>query len=107
MIDLSTETVFSLREAAKVLPPARRGRPVSFQCVLRWVLDGTRAADGQLIKLEALRLGARWVTSRQALQRFAEALTPQASGNQVPTRTPRQRRKAAEKAERELEQLGI
>jgi hypothetical protein len=108
MIDLSNETILALSNAAKNLPPGRKNRPVSFQCVLRWVLNGARAPDGQLVKLEALRLGGRWVTSKEALQRFAEALTPTFAGSPAsPTDTPRQRRKAAEKVERELEELGI
>jgi hypothetical protein len=107
MIDLSTESILSLREAAKLLGPARQGRPVSFQCLLRWVLDGTRSPSGETVKLEAVRLGSRWVTSKEALQRFAEALTPQARGNPVPTRTARQQRRGAEKAERDLERMGI
>ena len=106
MINLSTESTLSLRDAAKLLPPGRLGRPASFQCLLRWVLDGARAPDGQLVKLEALRLGGRWVTSKEALQRFADSLTAR-SDKPVSTRTPRQRRRAAEKAERELEKLGI
>jgi hypothetical protein len=108
MIDLSTESPLSLNQAARLLPPGRRNRPVSFSCVLRWVLEGAKAPSGELVKLEALRVGGRWLTSREALQRFAEALTPQASGMpSSPARTPRQRRRAAERAEKALEKLGI
>jgi hypothetical protein len=83
VIDLSTESILSLRDAARLLPPARLGRPVSFQCLLRWVLDGSRAPDGTLVRLEALRVGGRYVTSREALQRFAEALTPRYQHREV------------------------
>jgi hypothetical protein len=108
MIDISTESTLSLRDAAKLLPPGRLGRPVSFQCLLRWVLDGARGPDGRLVRLEAIRLGGRYITSREALQRFGESLTPGASDRPVSSpRTPRQRRRAAERAERELEQMGI
>jgi hypothetical protein len=108
MIDLSTESVLSLRDAAKLLPPARLGRPVSFACVWRWVLSGARAATGQKVKLEALRLGGRWVTSREALQRFAEALTPRAEAVAVdPPRSSAGRRRASERAGRALTAVGI
>jgi hypothetical protein len=107
MIDLSTESPLSLNQAARLLPPGRRNRPVSFACLFRWVTQGAKAPSGDRVRLEALRLGGRWVTSREALQRFAEALTPQGSDSLVPTRTPNQRRKAAERAEKELEKLGI
>jgi hypothetical protein len=93
MIDLSSESLLSLADAAKLVPPARLGRPVSFQCVLRWVLEGSRAPDGRAVKLEALRVGGRWVTSREALQRFAEALTPQPDHNADAASTPRQGRR--------------
>jgi hypothetical protein len=48
------------------------------------------------------------MTSREALQRFCEALTPRLET--PPTfapHTPTARRRAAEKAGRELEKLGI
>jgi hypothetical protein len=106
MIDISSEKILPLREAAKLVPSARLGRPCTFQCILRWVLNGTRAPDGQNVKLDALRLGGRWITSREALQRFAESLTPQASPPK-PTKTTKQRQRAADKAEAELTRLGI
>jgi hypothetical protein len=95
MIDLSTETLLSLAEAAKLLPPARLGKPVTFQCVLRWVQEGARGADGRPVTLEALRLGGRWVTSREALQRFAEALTLPTAANPAPARTDKQQLREA------------
>jgi hypothetical protein len=103
-----TESTLSLAQAARRLPPGRRGAPVSLACVLRWVLDGSRAPDGTKVRLEAVRLGGRWITSVAALARFAAALTPMASDKQVlRPRTPRQRRRAEEQAERELKKLGI
>jgi hypothetical protein len=102
------ETTLSLSQAARRLPPGRKGAPVSLACVLRWVLDGSRAPDGRVVKLEAVRLGGRWLTSLEALQRFAEALTPRLNDSPVsPPRTRRQRQRAAERAERELEEMGI
>jgi hypothetical protein len=106
MIQISKETILSLRQAAKLFPPARQGKPVSFQCVLRWVLNGARGPDGELVRLESLRIGSRWVTSREAIQRFAEALTPEIA-TPAPARTRRQRLRAAAKAEHELDRMGI
>jgi hypothetical protein len=58
--------------------------------------------------LEAVRLGGRWVTSREALQRFAERLTPDLGNRPAPApRTPTARRRAAEQAAKQLEALGI
>jgi hypothetical protein len=70
-------------------------------------LKGAKAPTGDMVKLEALRLGSRWVTSSVALQRFCEALTPSATNNPVLTRTPKHRRRAVERAEQELKNLGI
>jgi hypothetical protein len=108
MIDLSTESPLSLNQAARLLPPGRRDRPVSFSCVLRWVLEGAKAPSGELVKLEALRLGGRWVTSRKALQRFAERLTPRLDDNPAPLpRSPARRQREDERAARQLDEIGI
>src|SRR5262245_23181031 len=107
MIDLATESILSLRDAAKLIPPARQGRPVSFQCILRWALDGAKTPSGERVRLEAIRLGGRWVTSREAIQRWAEALTPKTDNSMSRPRTLRQRRRSAEQAEKELERMGI
>jgi hypothetical protein len=81
MIDLSAETPISLAQAARLLPPGRNGRPVTLGCVLRWILRGAKAPDGHRVHLEAVRLGGRWLTSKEGLQRFAEALTPTLGGS--------------------------
>jgi hypothetical protein len=68
-----------------------------------------KSLSGEIVRLEAARLGSRWVTSREALQRFAERLTPQLSDKSVSpaprTRTLRQR--ASERAGKRLEEVGI
>jgi hypothetical protein len=108
MIDLTSESPLSLNQAARWLPPGRCNRPVSFNCVLRWILNGANGPDGQIVRLEAVRLGGRWLTSREAIQRFAEALTPPTSDRQMsPARIRRQRRRTAEHTERELDKLGL
>jgi hypothetical protein len=108
MIDLATEQTFPLPEAARYLPKGRRGRPVHFTTLLRWVLDGVVSPAGDRVRLEALRLGSKWITSREALQRFVEAQTPAVDGAETPAlRTPTRRQKASDRAARELERLGI
>jgi hypothetical protein len=106
MINVNSEELLSLRDAAKLLPSARSGKPVTFQCILRWALTGSLAPDGERVKLEAVRLGNRWVTSKEALQRFVIALTPPEK-KALKRRTPRQVKTACEKASRELEKLGV
>jgi hypothetical protein len=107
MIDISSETILPLSQAAKRLPSYRRGRPVTLSCLLRWVFNGVKRPDGVRVRLEALRLG-RWVTSLEALQRFAEAQTPTCEDDRRPqSRTPTARARAAQRAERKLERAGI
>jgi hypothetical protein len=100
MIDLSTETIFpSLSAAASSLP----GRP-HISTIHRWRLRGIRG-----IKLETCLIGGRRVTSAEALQRFSAAVTAAANGEPLPetARTPKQRARSIEQAERELDAAGI
>jgi hypothetical protein len=107
VIDLTTETPLSLSQAARLLPPGRGSRPVTLSCLLRWVLRGARAPSGELVRLEAVRLGGRWLTSHEALQRFAEALTPDLADSPPSPRPPAARQRASARAAKRLEQLGI
>lgn len=54
----------TLPAAAKLLPPHRDdGESASNVTLWRWVTVGARAAGGRTVKLEAVRLGSRWLTS--------------------------------------------
>jgi hypothetical protein len=106
MLDLTAEKPLPLAAAAAVLPPGRNGRKCHLSTVLRWITDGVKAPDGSLVRLEALRLGSRWVTSREALQRFAERLTPRQDDAQPPP-SPTARRKAAARDAAVLDRAGI
>jgi hypothetical protein len=107
MIDLRNETLISLMTAARMLPPGRRGRPVSLSCVLRWVIDGVRLPSGEVVHLEAIRCGGRWLTSTQSLQRFVERQTPRLDCRPGTPRTPGRRQRASERAAAELDKIGI
>jgi hypothetical protein len=108
VVDLTVEPLLSLTSASRLIPPGRNGKRTALSTLLRWVLRGAKAPDGQLVRLEAVRLGGRWVTSKAALQRFAEKLTPQfAGGPAVPPRSPAARERASDRAARELEAAGI
>jgi hypothetical protein len=107
VIDLTHEQPLPLSEAARRLPPYR-GKATHLSTVLRWVLTGARGPAGEKIRLEAIRLGGRWLTSAEALQRFAERLTPNLHPAPTPApRTPTARRRASEQAAKKLEALGI
>ena len=75
MIDIQTETLLNLHEAAQRIPAYRTGRRCHVSALNRWISRGCVAVSGRLVRLDAVRLGNRWVTSVQALQRFADRLT--------------------------------
>lgn len=98
----------SLAQAARRLPSARQGRPVSASCIWRWIFVGVRLPDGTTVRLEAARLSGRWLTSEQAIARFIATQTPALDVPPAPTpRTPTARQRAADRAARELEKIGI
>src|SRR5436309_12638234 len=109
MIDFQSETPLSLAEAKKLVPPSRGGKTTHLSTLLRWILTGSRGPAGEVVRLEAVRLGGRWMTSREALQRFAERLTPRqdAPETQAAPRTPGQLRRAAERAGAQLDRVGF
>src|SRR5262249_14589463 len=108
MLDVTTESTITLVQAAAMLPPGRNGARPTLGCLVRWILCGAKSPTGERVRLEAVRVGARWITSREALNRFAQRLTPQLDGEApAAPRTSGERRKASERAARELEQMGI
>lgn len=108
VIDLTTEEPIPLTAAAKLIPPGRSGRRTHLSTLLRWINRGARGPGGTAIRLEAIRLGGRWLTSRAALQRFADRLTPTASDEPMPApRTPGKRQRDSERAAARLTAKGI
>jgi hypothetical protein len=107
-IDLSKESLLSFAQAAKLLPNGRENRPVNPSTLWRWARVGCRANDGRLVRLETFRIGGRSITSREALQRFFDALS-QSSEPYAPiaNRTPAKRERASKRAELELAEAGI
>jgi hypothetical protein len=107
-IEVRNETLISLKAAARMLPPGRRGRPVTLSCLLRWIIDGVKLSDGSVCRLEAVRMGGRWLTSVEGLQRFAERQTPRlGDAGPPPLRTAATRQQASERAAAELDKIGI
>jgi hypothetical protein len=104
MADILSEKMLRLEEVANLTG-------AHFTSVYRWVLRGVPGPDGRRIKLEAIRMGRCWITSHEALRRYSEALTPQPDDDGVippmAPRSPSRRRKASERAARELAKAGI
>ncbi len=96
----------TMGQVAKLVPSHRGTGHADASCIWRWVTIGTKTPDGKLVKLEAGRLGGRWLTSRAALARFMAALTPSDNSTSAPiaepSRTPSARRRANESATAKL-----
>jgi hypothetical protein len=105
---LMAETLITLAEAARRLPPGRSGRHRSSSCVFRWLTHGLPGPDGRLVRLEGVRIGRPWFTSVEAIARWAERLTPLLDPEPVPvSRTPAQWKRANEIVTKELDKLDI
>lgn len=94
-----------LAAAAKFIPGTTTKNPRP-ETLYRWCTSGARAADGTRTKLEHVRVGSRIVTSRAAIQRFLMRLTSGTTAPAPTVRTPAQRRRDHERAEKELEAAG-
>src|SRR5262249_10906450 len=93
--------------------PRRRTGRLNASTIWRWCRDGVLLPDGSRLRLEAVRLGGRWLTSEAAPARSAARQTPapqdEQEGGEEPVvrRTPGRRRRDMERAEEELARRGL
>lgn len=107
-IDLQTEKTLTLAAAARLMPPGRGGRPCHLSTVFRWITEGAKGPDGRTVRLDAVRLGGKWITSVESLERFAAALTPDLTGQRPRTPMSASRRQAAaQRAGNQLQKMGL
>jgi hypothetical protein len=66
----------SLSQAARRFPPFRETKPIAPSTIFRWIAEGVRLPNGSRVRLEAVRLGGRWLTSVPAIERFIARQTP-------------------------------
>jgi hypothetical protein len=101
-------------QAARTIPPGRRGKTTAPSTFWRWAKKGVLVA-GRAVKLEVCRVGCRWMTSRPALERFFAALSqldgaaaeaPPRQTQNKPNRS-RQRQAQVQRAQQELDRLGL
>lgn len=98
-----------LSAAARLLPAHRGEGRASASTIWRWIRTGTRTGDGRVVRLEAARIGGRWLTSKAAITRYMSALTPitPSATPRTPTRTAAQNRNAFTASTKKLaRQLG-
>ncbi len=102
---LLSEQIVTFSEAAKALPKLNGKRPHP-STLWRWARKGCRG-----VKLEVRRLGGRFVTSMEALERFSKELgeveLPDRPAPPPKLPTNRQRLKSIERAKKNLEAVGI
>lgn len=107
-VPLKGEKLITLKDVIKLYPP-RNGKRLALTTVIRWIIRGCRGRSGELVKLEAIRNGNRWLTSDEALDRFNATLTAETLTGTAPHRSgrsPAERRQAHERAEAKLKALG-
>ena len=104
---LNGEPLIGLHAAANRFPGYRTNSHLNASTLFRWITRGVKVADGSLVKLEAARLGNRWLTSAEAIARFSVACTATPPIDPNPQRSPADRNRAASKASQELDALGI
>jgi len=109
-INIEHETIINLTQATKILP-LRRGKRIAISTLWRWRRKGLRG-----VRLEYVRIGRNIATSREALNRFFNALTEidtlpegdsQLASRRKPDPTPSARRRQLGEADRVLEEAGI
>lgn len=107
LIEIQSGQGFSLPAAGRQFPAHRGTGTVDPSTVFRWVTRGSKTANGRLVKLEAVRVGGRWLTSRDAVTRFVAALTDLVTSPEpAASRTPTERTRASAAAGRKLQQMG-
>jgi hypothetical protein len=107
---LMTETLISLPQAARMLPAFRGNGRTSPTTLWRWISAGVRLPTGERLRLEGIRIGGRWLTTVEAITRFAKRQTdirepPPESGRVPGFRTPEQRRRAVMRAGERLKEM--
>lgn len=107
MGNLLEENAVTLAEARNLLPQGLAGKKLHRSTLIRWITRGVDGPEGK-VRLEGLRIGSRYCTSREAIARFVDALNSRLKGKPTPAlRTPGRRQRAAERAGKRLQEIGI
>jgi hypothetical protein len=96
----------SLSQAAALIPSQSSSKPVLAAVVARWISRGVKAPDGRRVRLQAVRCGSRWMTTRAWLEQFARDQTPSFNDDIKPPQSDSRRERAAREAGKRLELMG-
>lgn len=67
---VAMEALITLSQVPSLLSQSASGRKLAIAVIHRWARDGIPGPDGARVRLESVRVGGRWLTSRQAVTRF-------------------------------------
>ncbi len=102
-IDVETETIITLGEGCREIPP----NGISDATIARWIQKGVKVkALNAYVRLETIVIGGRRLTSKEAIARFIAAQNA-ADVPATPAITPTQRRRQSEAARQALQEAGI
>jgi hypothetical protein len=101
MIDPSDETLIALADWPERLPRRRGGRKAHRSTIHRWCSVGCRG-----VVVEVVQVASTKCASPAAMCRFFAAVAAAAPANPQPARTPRQRQRDIDRADRELDAAG-
>jgi len=105
---LAAEGLIGLSTAASFYGRGRQGKATCPGTLTRHYHDGITLPDGTVVKLEAIRVGRKLMTSKAAVLRFLAAQQIEQQETQVtaPSRSESKSARASEAANRELIRRG-
>ena len=104
-----TEGPLGMSAAARLLGTFRDGKPTHPSTLVRWHHRGVTLPDGRTVRLEAVRINGRLVTSRAAVIRFVAAQQPIIADTTLGIEGPllrRTKKKGGHPTEDELRDMG-
>jgi len=110
LIEIQQGRGLALSAVGRLFPASKgAGTSIDPSTVFRWVTRGLKLPSGGVVKLEAVRCGGRWLTSRDAVTRWCLALTGDAAREPATDilRSPAARSRGSKAAAEQLKRLGI
>lgn len=87
------------------LPGNGKTKRLNPATILRWINDGVRSTEGEVVKLRAVRVGGRWMSTDAWFDEFMGRLSTPTVPVEKP-RAPAKRKRAAKDAGKRLRAAG-
>jgi hypothetical protein len=99
--------LLTLGSIARRIPGARGAKRLHPATLARWIVKGTKATDGTVVRLAATRVGFRWLVRATDLDAFFERLSAPADAPPAPPApSATARKKAVDAAAEALKRMG-